>query len=303
VVLNKCDQITTQQLMRVYGALMWSLGKVVKTPEVMRVYLGSFWDKPLRIKENEKLFEAETADLLDDLLSLPRNSAVRKVNELVKRCRLVRAHAYIISHLQSKMPLLWGKDDTKQDLIKNLKREFAEIERVHKIPPGDFPSVQKMQELLQVHDFSSFESKSDRLFDIMNNVLTVELPKLMKTLAPPKTQLETNPFPVNQWAITDGMKSGYDELFVSLKPQNGCLTGVVARKPLMECGVAVDDLRKIWELVDFEKDGTLDAEEFALAMFLCQRVKSGEPVPVALDETLIPPTKRHRFKPPTKNPF
>lgn len=26
--------------MRVYGALMWSLGKVLNTPEVVRVYIG-----------------------------------------------------------------------------------------------------------------------------------------------------------------------------------------------------------------------------------------------------------------------
>jgi hypothetical protein len=41
VVLNKADMVSPQQLMRVYGAMMWSLGKVVKTPEVMRVYIGT----------------------------------------------------------------------------------------------------------------------------------------------------------------------------------------------------------------------------------------------------------------------
>lgn len=46
--------------MRVYGALMWSLGKVMQTPEVCRVYIGSFWEAPLSNFENRFLLEVHT---------------------------------------------------------------------------------------------------------------------------------------------------------------------------------------------------------------------------------------------------
>lgn len=90
VVLNKADMVGTQQLMRVYGALMWSLGKVFGTPEVLRVYIGSFWSEPLMVADNRKLFELEEEDLFADIQNLPRNAALRKLNDLVKRARLVR---------------------------------------------------------------------------------------------------------------------------------------------------------------------------------------------------------------------
>ena len=96
IVLNKADMIDHQQLMRVYGALMWSLGKVLNTPEVSRVYIGSFWDQPLHFDMNRRLFELESQDLFHDLQSLPRNAAIRKLNDLIKRARLAKVSTIIV---------------------------------------------------------------------------------------------------------------------------------------------------------------------------------------------------------------
>jgi Domain of unknown function (DUF5600) len=51
---------------------------------------------------------------------LPRQSAVRKINELVKRIRKVKTLAYIIGHLKAEMPALMGKEKKQKKLINDL---------------------------------------------------------------------------------------------------------------------------------------------------------------------------------------
>lgn len=179
IILNKADMIDHQQLMRVYGALMWSLGKVLQTPEVARVYIGSFWDQPLRYDGNRRLFEDEEQDLFRDLQSLPRNAALRKLNDLIKRARLAKVHALIISELRKEMPTVFGKDNKKKDLIKHLDDVYTKIQREHQISPGDFPDIKKMQEILQHQDFSKFHSLKLPLLDVVDQMLAKDISVLM----------------------------------------------------------------------------------------------------------------------------
>lgn len=51
-------------------------------------------------------------------------------------------------------------------------------------------------------------------------------------------------------------------------------------------------LGKIWKLSDVDKDGHLDADEFALAMHLIRIKLDGHELPTSLPDHLVPPSKR-----------
>ncbi|XP_057484745.1 EH domain-containing protein 1-like [Actinidia eriantha] len=189
VVLNKADQVDTQQLMRVYGALMWSLGKVLNTPEVMRVYIGSFNDKPVNEAITgpigKELFEKEQDDLLSDLKDIPKKACDRRINEFVKRARAAKIHAYIISHLKKEMPAMMGKAKAQQRLIDNLADEFAKVQREHHLPAGDFPNVDQFREVLSGYNIDKFEKLKSKMIQGVDDMLGYDIPELLKSFRNP----------------------------------------------------------------------------------------------------------------------
>lgn len=189
IVLNKADQVDAQQLMRVYGALLWSLGKVLNTPEVMRVYIGSFNDKPIRETAagplGMELFQKEQDDLLSDLNDIPKKACDRRINEFVKRARAAKVHAHIISHLKKEMPALMGKAKAQQKLLDGLDEHFAKVQKELHLPAGDFPSVEEYRELLSAYNFDRFEKLRPKMVQGVDDMLAYDIPALLKKFRNP----------------------------------------------------------------------------------------------------------------------
>lgn len=303
--------VSQQQLMRVYGAMMWSLGKVVQTPEVMRVYISSFWtEKPINCFEDcRELIEAESKDLLVDLKELRRNASIRKVNEIVKRARLAKVHALIIGHLKKEMPSMFGKKKKQENLLKNLDQEFIKIQNKYHIPAGDFPNPERFKQNLALYDIDKFKSIKEDLLEKVDEALAVDLPKLMSRFPMGNPELDksrVNPFdqpiadeqvikngqlPSSFWDRSQLDKSSYLPIFQSLHPRDGLVSGANV-KPLFEnSGLPNDVLAHIWRLADWDSDGYLDSDQFGVALHLIKAVEMGAQLPDKLPPSMIPNRK------------
>jgi hypothetical protein len=248
---------------------MWSIGKVMKTPEVLRVYVGSFWDQPLQHDDNRELFEMEEADLMADLRNLPCNSAVRKINELVKRVRIAKVHAYILGYLREQMPMFMGKERKKQKLIDDLGGVFRTVMKRYNLAPGDFPNLEDYKSKLEEQDFTRFSAVKVSVIEASENTLSSDIPRLMEALPRERREVDLDPAMVTpqfedekevnenpfgdsvvtvheaagEWCLDDYMTAN-ESTFASHN-SDGFIIGGKAKELLMASGIDVSALRKV----------------------------------------------------------
>ncbi|XP_051524829.1 epidermal growth factor receptor substrate 15-like isoform X2 [Myxocyprinus asiaticus] len=148
-----------------------------------------------------------------------------------------------------------------------------------------------------------------RLVACAQNGVDVSLKSLNAAVPPPKfhdtsSPLQFGPVPTDSpWVVKPEEKLKFDTIFDSLSPVGGMLTGDKVKPVLLNSKLPVDVLGRVWELSDIDRDGMLDKDEFAVAMYLVYRALESEPVPMSLPAGLIPPSKRKKVSSPPLMPL
>ncbi|KAG2221164.1 hypothetical protein INT45_007741, partial [Circinella minor] len=93
------------------------------------------------------------------------------------------------------------------------------------------------------------------------------------------------------WKISPEEKQRYREIFHAWNtPGEDYMSGEIAREVLMQSGLGEQDLMKIWHLADRDNHGSLDEDEFGIAMHLIYRKLNNFEIPNKLPTELAPPS-------------
>mmetsp|Transcript_662 Transcript_662/g.932 ORF Transcript_662/g.932 Transcript_662/m.932 type:complete len:482 (+) Transcript_662:66-1511(+) len=178
IVLNKADQIDHNQLMRTYGSLMWTIGNIFPNPEVIRVYVGSFWDKPYKHKVHEGLFNRDKEALANELASIPKDCAINKTDKLAVRVRKLKAHLCLVGHIRNLVPM-WGSEIIKQRIMNDLPKIFSEVMNKYDINESDMPEVVEFGQVLKGFSLCDLPLLRTDAIHQLDSIIKIKIPKVL----------------------------------------------------------------------------------------------------------------------------
>ncbi|XP_046352694.1 sarcalumenin-like isoform X2 [Haliotis rufescens] len=167
LILNKADTVSAQELMRVYGALFWSLAPLVNVVEPPRVYVGTFWTNVKTDHSMAQLFYDEELALLHDLNQVMQNQIENKVSFIRRHAFYVRLHALIIDrYIGVFNENNWWKFSRNEELFKKIITDpdnynlFKSILSNKDISRHDLPSASEYMEFFSINSLDLFKPLS-----------------------------------------------------------------------------------------------------------------------------------------------
>ncbi|XP_051940808.1 sarcalumenin-like [Hippocampus zosterae] len=196
IILNKADSLTTQDLMRVYGALFWSMAPLINVTEPPRVYVSSFWTQEYAVDTSRELFMKEETSLLEDLNQVIENQIENKIAFIRQHGIRVRIHALLVDrYLQTYHEKLgWFGDphEVFHDIVTDPDKYyiFKSILAKTNVSKFDLPSKEAYQDFFGVNPLSNFQQLSYHcswtrgcMLDRLEKAISYELPALLMSVS------------------------------------------------------------------------------------------------------------------------
>ncbi|XP_014648975.1 PREDICTED: sarcalumenin isoform X1 [Ceratotherium simum simum] len=195
IILNKADNLATQMLMRVYGALFWSLAPLINVTEPPRVYVSSFWPYEYKPDTHQDLFLKEEISLLEDLNQVIENRLENKIAFIRQHAIRVRIHALLVDrYLQTykeKMTFFSDGELVFKDIVEDPDKFyiFKTILAKTNVSKFDLPNREAYKDFFGINPISSFKLLSQQcsymggcFLEKIERAITQELPGLLGSL-------------------------------------------------------------------------------------------------------------------------
>uniref|UniRef100_A0A672GME1 Sarcalumenin n=1 Tax=Salarias fasciatus TaxID=181472 RepID=A0A672GME1_SALFA len=212
LILNKADSLSNQDLMRVYGALFWSMAPLINVTEPPRVYVSSFWPQDYAVDTSRELFMREEISLLEDLNQVIENQLENKIAFIRQHGIRVRIHALLVDrYLQTYYDKLgWFSDpyEVFRDIVDDPDKYyiFKSILAKTNVSKFDLPDKEAYQDFFGVNPVSGFKQLSSHcswtggcLLEKIERAVSHELPALLSSISRNTEGPGCGEKPKNRW--------------------------------------------------------------------------------------------------------
>lgn len=195
IILNKADNLVTQDLMRVYGALFWSLAPLINVTEPPRVYVSSFWPYDYAADTSRELFKREEISLLEDLNQVIENRMENKIAFIRQHGIRVRIHGLLVDRyvqtFKEKMSFFSDPELVFKEIVDDPDKFyiFKSILAKTNVSKFDLPNRDAYRDFFGVNPVTNFKPLTAQcsyiggcLLDKIERAITNELPALLSSI-------------------------------------------------------------------------------------------------------------------------
>jgi len=167
IVLNKADEITPEELLKIQGNLVWNVSPLMASIEPPTLYAGSFWSHPYKPGSAKRLLKSQEQSLLSDI----REAIDKRVENRIATARRfavrVRNHVKMVDCYLSTFNNNKGMFSDKKQVAKNIIENpqkfhiYEGINTLTNISRYDLPDPDAYKDFFNVHalyDFPTLQS-------------------------------------------------------------------------------------------------------------------------------------------------